>query len=355
MEEYRMEPKKLLIMYILEILHKYTDADHTLSQKDILEILDNDYGMQADRKAVKRNLEKLIDMGYEIECTEIVRMTPDPKTGKTVENVVTSDYYLEHDFTDAELRLIIDSLLFSSHIPHNQLKKLVGKLTDLSNMYFEPHVRHINTVPQDLPQNPALFYTIEVLDEAINRKRKVSFAYMEYLTDKKLHKRTREDGTVREYIISPYQMAARDGKYYLICNRDGYDDIAHYRVDRITDIKLRNDQHVRPFKELRDAYGQQFDLGRYMREHIYMFSSGSTGVRFRIAKWLVSDVVDLFGRNVNFINETDTHVDVIVRVTEDAMFQFAKNYAPDVIILEPEKLANRLREEAERVVEAYKQ
>ena len=149
-------------------------------------------------------------------------------------------------------------------------------------------------------------------------------------------------------------MAARDGKYYLICNRDGYDDIAHYRVDRITDIKLLDDQYARPFKELRDAYGQQFDLGRYMREHIYMFSSGSTGVRFRIAKWLVSDVVDLFGRNVNFINETDTHVDVIVRVTEDAMFQFAKNYAPDVIILEPEKLANRLREEAERVVEAYR-
>ena len=33
-----MEPtKKMLIMYILEILQKYSDAQHTLSQKDIRE------------------------------------------------------------------------------------------------------------------------------------------------------------------------------------------------------------------------------------------------------------------------------------------------------------------------------
>ena len=348
-----MEPKKLLIMYILEILHKYTDADHTLSQKDILEILDNDYGMQADRKAVKRNLEKLIDMGYEIECTEIVRMTPDPKTGKTVENVVTSDYYLEHDFTDAELRLIIDGLLFSSHIPYKQFKELVGKLEGLSNKYFKPHVKHIQTVPQDLPQNPELFYTIEVLDEAITRKRKVSFAYAEYRTDKKLHKRESADGHVREYIISPYQMAARDGKYYLICNLDGHDDIANYRVDRIAGIQLLDDQPARPFIDLKDANGKPLDLARYMREHIHMFSSGSTGVRFRIVKRMISDVIDTFGTGVGFTNETDTHVEVVAKVTEDAMFQFAKNYAPDVLVLEPKKLVDRLREDAEKTLAAY--
>ena len=82
----------------------------------------------------------------------------------------------------------------------------------------------------------------------------------------------------------------------------------------LTDIKLLNDQHVRPFKDLRDAYGQQFDLGRYMREHIHMFSSGSTGVRFRIVKRMISDVIDTFGTGVGFTNETDTHVEVVAKV-----------------------------------------
>ena len=31
------QPKKLLIMNILDILRKYTDADHRISQKDIID------------------------------------------------------------------------------------------------------------------------------------------------------------------------------------------------------------------------------------------------------------------------------------------------------------------------------
>ena len=50
------------------------------------------------------------------------------------------------------------------------------------------------------------------------KKRKVFFKYVEYDADKKLHMRKRPDGTERIYIISPYQMAAKEGKYYLICN-----------------------------------------------------------------------------------------------------------------------------------------
>ena len=55
-------PKKLLPMLILDILSKYTDADHRLSQKDILEILKTEYDMTADRKAIRRNLDNLMQM-----------------------------------------------------------------------------------------------------------------------------------------------------------------------------------------------------------------------------------------------------------------------------------------------------
>jgi len=35
------------------------------------------------------------------------------------------------------------------------------------------------------------------------------------------------------------------------------------------------------------------------------------------------------------------------------MWQFAKNFAPDVLILEPKRLADQVREEARRTLEAY--
>ena len=53
---YVKQPKKLLILNILDILRKYTDEDHRLSQKEIAEILKNEYDMKADRKAIRRNM-----------------------------------------------------------------------------------------------------------------------------------------------------------------------------------------------------------------------------------------------------------------------------------------------------------
>lgn len=70
---YTKQPKKLLIMNILDILRRYSDADHRLSQKDIMEILETEYEMTADRKAIKRNLMNLIDFGYDLEYSESVR------------------------------------------------------------------------------------------------------------------------------------------------------------------------------------------------------------------------------------------------------------------------------------------
>ena len=102
-----VEPtKKMLIINILDILRKYTDAEHTLRQKDIIDILKKEYGMKAERKAVRRNIQNLIDMGYEIEYTETTRMVQNPKTKEMEESIITSDYYLVRDFTDGELRQI---------------------------------------------------------------------------------------------------------------------------------------------------------------------------------------------------------------------------------------------------------
>ena len=43
-----------------------------------------------------------------------------------------------------------------------------------------------------------------------------NFHYLEYGADKMARCRTRSDGSVRAYVVSPYQMAARDGNYYLV-------------------------------------------------------------------------------------------------------------------------------------------
>ena len=62
---YTKQPKKLIIMNILDILKRYTDENHRLSQKEIQDILEHEYEMKVDRKAIKRNLMNLIDYEFD--------------------------------------------------------------------------------------------------------------------------------------------------------------------------------------------------------------------------------------------------------------------------------------------------
>lgn len=361
-----IHPKKLVILYILDILQKYTDEEHRLSQKEIQDILKREYEMTVDRKAVKRNLLNLIEYESNIEYREVSRKDIFRKKDSvsyigtsdfadkeiSEDDLLWTDFYLKQKFTNEELRLLIDSLLFSKHIPYSQAKELIKKLESLSNIYFKSCSQYIYPLPVERTDNKQVFYNIAILDDAIRKKKKVLFEYAEYHTDKKMHLKKREDGSVREYIITPYQMAVQEGKYYLICNYDKYDDISNYRVDRIQNIQILEEKG-KPFETLKWSGHQPMNLNEYMKEHVYMYSSENAFVKFRIVKAMISDVIDLFGKGVNFSEETDTHVSVSVHVNERAAEQFAKNYAPDVVILQPKRLRGKLRDDLKKAWEAY--
>jgi len=337
--------RKKLSFAILDILRQYTDENHKLSQNDIIELLEKDYDMKADRKSVKRNITTLLEMGYPIEFKETLRMYPN-KDGEMEESYILSDFYLEREFTDSEIRLLIDSLLFSKHIPYSQCKELVGKLEGLSNRYFKSRVRFISTLPENAPKNRELFYTIEIIDEAIAEGKQVAFTYNEYGTDKKLH--PKRD---REFIVNPYQMAATNGRYYLIGNYDKYNNIANYRLDRITGIHLL-DTPVKPVREV-DGMKNGFYLPKHMAEHLYMFSGESVPVTFRMSKVIVNDVIDWFGSEIAFSDETEDEVTARVTVNWSAMRYWAQQFCRHIRILSPTALAETLQEDFQIALNKY--
>lgn len=334
-----------------------------------MDILQKEYEMKVDRKSVMRNL---IDLGMYLEGTgyELIydvsvrkvhvkkegtnEYLIDSETGERVyeEQEKMSDFYLKRPFEDSEIRLLIDAIMFSMNISDKHRKDLVNKLCMLSSKGFKSMIKHVVGVVGAVNQNQQIFANIEAIDEAISHNRKISFNYMEYGTDKKLHTKLDKDGNVREYIINPYQMAAKDGKYYLICNYDKYDDISNYRVDRIKNIQILEDK-IKPFEKLQEANGGRLDLNAYMKEHIYMYSSANEMVTFKIVKAMISDVIDIFGGDVRFLDENETHVTVTAKVNLRSMMQFAKNFAPDVEVLKPESLREQVREEFMKALEVY--
>ena len=341
---YTIPPKKMVIINIMDILKKYTDMDHRLSQAEIIDILKKEYMMDVDRKTVKRNLINLMEMGLDIECTETTKMVPNKKTGELEETTICTDWYINREFSDSELRLLIDSLLFSKNIPYSQCKKLIGKLKGLSNVYFEKKVTHICNLPDNQPANKEVFYTIDILDEAISKNKKVSFLYNFYGPDKKLHSRREEP-----YVINPYQMVATNGKYYLICNYDKYSDISNYRIDKITDIKIIDE----PRKPLSDITTGGLNLPKHMAEHVYMFAGESIKARFKAKNYVVDQIVDWFGTDAAIKPIDDEECMVEVWVNKEAFFYWAMQYAMHTEVVEPESMRERICKAIKELNEKY--
>lgn len=341
---YTIQPKKMVIINILDILKKYTDVDHRLTQKDIEEILKKEYNMEVDRKTVKRNLMNLLDMGLDIEYTETIKMVPNKETGELEETSFCTDWYMTREFSDSELRLLIDGLLFSKNIPHKQCKELIEKLKGLSNVYFDKKVKHIYNLPDNQPRNKEVFYTIDVLDEAISKKKKVAFTYNSYGIDKKLHPR-RE----KPYIINPYQLVATNGKYYLICNYDKFDNIVNYRVDKITNVQII-DEPCKPVDKLVEG---EINLPKHMAEHLYMFAGESVRVKFKTKTNLIDQVIDWFGKDVDFTEKDNGECIVRVLVNKEAFFYWAMQYGLHVEVMEPLDLRQRVIDAIKSMGERY--
>ena len=216
-------PKKMMNMYIYDILRRNTDAEHPMTQREIQKRLESDYDMTVDRKAVKANLEDLINDGsYNIEYATKIRLTPNRLTGELEKNEVLTGFYYDNIFTDSELRLLMDSVLFSKSIATGNKKELLDKLKSLSNKYFKfstANIRSYESVDREI--NRELFYTIEMLDEAITNGLQVKFLYNEYGSDKKLHHRLNDEGEVRERMTAFVVSSGMAQTNYNLINQKG--------------------------------------------------------------------------------------------------------------------------------------
>ena len=178
---------------------------------------------------------------------------------------------------------------------------------------------------------------LDVINDAISKNKKISFIYNSYDEKLKLRPRRKEI-----YIVSPYQMAATNGRYYLICNTDNHDNISHYRIDKMTEINMLKIPS-RPKKQIKEFLGGNFNLPKHMAEHIYMFSGESIWVKFWAENFMIDALVDWFGKDFKILQKDDDRLLINVKVNKTAMKFWAMQYGEYVEILKPVELRNEIR------------
>ena len=340
---YEKQSKNTLILDILQILEKYSDINHKLTQKDIIALLKSEYDMDVERKSILRNINNLIEAGYEISYDEKIKGKGDNQTE------VKTNFYIERDFDDSELMFLIDGIIFSKLLSSRHKKHLIKKLEQLSSKYFKSSLSKVSISDNDKTKNEDLFLNIEIIAEAISKGKKIKFNYLTYDMTKKLVYRTNEFNEIKEYIVSPYQMVASNGRYYLLCSYDKYEDeISNLRVDRIINSEILDEKIVKN-KAFKD-----FNIPKHMIEHIYMMSGDSEVVTFEFDKKTLINVIDWFGNDI-IINKgkvKDTFV-ATAKVNINAMRFWAMQYGENVTVKSPKSLVNRIKEQLKNMNKRY--
>lgn len=84
-----------------------------------------------------------------------------------------------------------------------------------------------------------------------------------------------------------------------------------------------------------------------------MYSGGNCRAVFRVCRAMIGDVIDLFGNDVLFSDETEESVTVSVYTNEMSAAHFAQSFAPDVTVLEPKKLRENVKTQLQQALEKY--
>ncbi len=219
---------------IENILCRYSTSSEGLSIAEILELLESEYDIVATERSVREQLKTLVAMSDE---------------GKLMRTIIIKK--LQELAGDASGRTI-------SHV------KRYGQERGM--------VAHVS------------LGTIVSLIDAIERRRVVRVAYTHRETDGSLAPNLDDTGAEKSYLLEPYQLAFKNGHYYLICRpHDGALADGHpwyLRVDHIADVRATRRGFDAPPSNV-ELGGDHFDAVSHMDEMAYPLGGRVEHVRVR--------------------------------------------------------------------------
>lgn len=275
-------------LYIMDYLMRNTDEEHPAPMREIIAYLESS-GISAERKSIYSDIEGLQLFGVDILSS-------------------TKGYYVvSRDFELPELKMLVDCVSASKFITEKKSEKLIKKIEGLASRHEAGKLqRQVYIADRIKAGNEDIYRSVDTLSEAINEKKKVSFRYFEYDVDKK--RKFRNGGN--EYIVSPYSLTVSDENYYLISHYPKHEDLTHFRVDRMSDIKITDEA----CENVENVMGEGFSVGEYSRKLFSMYSGESSRVEILCENKVMNSVIDRFGKDVFVLKVDDEHFKAMVNV-----------------------------------------
>lgn len=264
---------KLRTLYIMDALLEKSDENNRLATKDLLEMLENN-GITADRKSIYDDIETLQTWGMDILYTK----------------EKPAGYYLaSRKFELPELKLLVDAVQSSKFITVKKSRELIKKLESLASAGEAKKLqREVYIADRIKTINESIYYNVDMLHDAIQSGKKISFIYYKWNTDKELV--ARNNGKPIE--VSPWSLTWDDENYYMLGFDTYSSTVKHYRVDKMQKITLL-DAPRDGEKEFKD-----FDLAKFAKNTFGMYGGDIEAVTIEFDEGLIGVVLDRFGTDI---------------------------------------------------------
>ena len=283
------------LLRILEILQERTDEAHPISTAELESVLREEYAIDAYRITIQKDIAALVAAGYEIE---------------TIRSTQNKYYFAARPFELPELKLLIDAVESSKFITEKKSRVLVDKLTGLASSHQAAALkRNISISDRIKPRNEQIYYIMDALNDAINRRRKVSFLYFEYTAGKR--KKLKNDGM--EYVFSPYTLTWNGDFYYVVGWSEKHGKIATFRVDRIlhTPMILEEKAVPRP---------KQYSIADFAEKAFQLFDRERYAVSLLCENARMNTVLDHFGEKAKVETVDEEHFRLKTEVAASPTF-----------------------------------
>ncbi|WP_317854478.1 WYL domain-containing protein [Chakrabartyella piscis] len=243
-------------------------------------------------------------------------------------------------FEMMELKMLIDAVTSSKFITEKKTANLIEKITRLSSKTTAFELQKTlgeNKVIK--PINEKIYYNVDVIVEAMQNEKCISFQYWEYTAEKK--RIFKHDGYV--YHLCPYTTFWRDDHYYVVGYSKKHEKITVFRIDRMGHTSLTEDLWIAP--------PDGFDSSIYANEVFEMFDGVAASVELKCANHLMNVIVDKFGEDVETEVLDDEHFKAVVNVHLSPRFYgWLFGFSGQISILSPINVKNEFIELAKKVV-----
>lgn len=323
-----MQKIKLLKLY--ELLRNETDESHPISRRELCNKL-NELGISSNVRTLSLDIGVLQENGF-----EVMSFLKDKERF----------YYIpERELTIPEIKILIDAIQAASFVTEKKTAELVEKVAALAGSHsaelLKKNMVCFNTRKHT---NEAVLYTVDSIEDAIIRKKKIAFNYF-HLNEKAEREYVfTPNGRKKRYYVEPVALVFNEDNYYLM----GYmarhpGKTASYRIDRIDHIEVVEES------VLSDEALEKINTVANFTEQAFKMFSGELGeVTLQFNKSLVGPVFDKFGEDIHVttINENTCEANVYVQVSP-TFFGWLAQFGEKMTIVAPvdvkEKYVNTIK------------